>query len=117
MYTSFTDKKECAKEATVYIDKFKDDIKTLISEGYSFLSLSDILLTKATEKTVATKCICIVFFGGYRNHYELAFPIIKELNIHVDMFIATDLMGLFEYPGLPSFAPHYSWQEADEMCQ
>ena len=117
MYTSFTDKKECAKEATVYIDKFKDDIKTLISEGYSFLSLSDILLTKSTEKTVATKCICIVFFGGYRNHYELAFPIIRELNIHVDMFIATDLMGLFEYPGLSSFAPHYSWQEADEMKQ
>lgn len=36
---------------------------------------------------------CILLYGGYSNHYEIAFPILKELNVHADAFIPTDLVG------------------------
>ena len=36
---------------------------------------------------------CILLYGGYSNHYEIAFPILKELNNHADSFIPIDLVG------------------------
>lgn len=117
MYMAFTAEKKLAKEATIHIDKFKDDIKTLTAQGYVFVSLADILAHKKSRTTLPKKLICLVLFGGYCNHYDLAFPVLKECNIHADMFVATDLMGVSECPGIASFTPHYSWQQANEMKQ
>jgi len=33
----------------------------------------------------------------------------------VDIFIATDLVGLNTYPGIENFIPHFSWEQANEM--
>lgn len=115
LYSNFTNKKEDAKEATIHIDKFRNDLKILVNSGYNIISLSDVALTIERGARIPEQSICLVLFGGYRSHYDLAFPILKELNIHADLFVATDLMGLYEYPGLSSFAPHFSWSEADEM--
>ena len=109
-YISFT--RESGSCATVSADKFKSDVQTLIGNGYSSASLAD--LKKHPKKE---KMFCILLYGGYSNHYEIAFPILKELNVHADTFIPTDLVGKKEYPGIERFIPHFSWEEASEMHQ
>lgn len=109
-YISFT--RGSGSCATVSADKFKRDVQTLIGNGYSSASLAD--LKKHPKKE---KMFCILLYGGYSNHYEIAFPILKELNVHADTFIPTDLVGKKEYPGIERFIPHFSWEEASEMHQ
>ena len=101
-YVSFAHKS--GSYATVSEDKFKKDIQTLIENGYSSISLSD--LTVRSEKE---KVFCILLHGGYSNHYKVAFPILKEMNVHADAFIPTELVGRTHYSGIDSFVPHFSW--------
>lgn len=116
-YSCFTYNKENAKEATVYASKFDQDISTLISAGYSFVSLSDIADARKGITVLAEKSVCIVFVGGYASQYDIGFQIAKKNNAHVDVFVADGLMGLSELPDHPDFTPHFGWEDAIVMCQ
>ena len=110
LYTNFGRDTDSCDDVSA--DKFKSDIQTLLDRGYFSVSLVN--MSSCSEKE---KMFCIVLCGGYSNHYEVAFPVLKELNVHADAFIPTDLVGKTSFPGLERFIPHFSWEEATEMHQ
>lgn len=63
------------------------------------------------------KTFCILLYGGYSSHYEIAFPLLKELNVHADAFIPMELVARTYYPGIEKFILYFSWEEASEMHQ
>ena len=107
-YMSFS--KDSGDGVTVSSDKFKRDLQTLIDNCYSSVSLTDLNSCSEHEKA-----FCVILYGGYSNHYDIAFPILTELNIQADAFIPTELVGRTDYPGIDKFVPHFSWEEASEM--
>lgn len=66
-YMSFS--KDSGVGATVSADKFKRDIKILLDNGYSSVSLLD--LNNCSERE---KVFCIVLYGGYSEKRRPAFP-------------------------------------------
>ena len=78
-YSCFTDHKEDVKEAIVYAAKFETDIRTLVSAGYSFVSLSDIADARKDKVMPPEKSVSIVFYGGYASQYAIGFQIAETM--------------------------------------
>lgn len=72
---------------------FEENIKTLIENGYTILSIQD--LEDATEgnKNLPSKPILITFDDGYYSNYEYIFPILKKYNVYASIFVTTDHVG------------------------
>ena len=96
-------------------EKFENDMNKLLAAGYQSISLAKIEEYRRKQIALPEKAFCILFHGGYINHYTLAFPVINRLGIHADAFIATDLVGANAYPGIQDFCPHYGWEQVVEM--
>lgn len=98
------------------IAKLEYDLKKMLQDGYRSLSMQECIRAyRGEDEFDIDKVFSVVFVGGYLNNYGLAFPVLKKLNIKASMFIATDLIGVTEYPAVPNFTPHFGWQEAQEM--
>ncbi len=116
IYTSFKQTDVGNMNNCTTIDKFKFDMQELLKSGYTSMSLRQIHECRNSHALWPNKAFCLIFKGGYIDNYTLAFPVIKELNIHVDIFVSTDLVGVNEYPEVSNFTPHFGWDQAQEMC-
>ena len=102
-------------------EKLERDILSLIEYGYEAVSLQEYCeLIKAPSKdylhpTCIKKLYSLVFIGGYIDNYTVVFPLMKKYNIKASIFVATGLIGLDSLPGMPSFTPHFGWEQAQEM--
>ena len=118
MYTHFKAAEEDGEmEYCTTIEKFFSDMKKLIKNNYIFLSLNQVFDFTYNEAQMPEKSVCIVFNGGYESNYKLAYPVLKELGIHADIFITTDFMGMITHPHFNSFIPHFKWAEAEQMLE
>lgn len=115
MYTCFTNVKKCAKDIKVYISKFESDINTILSHGYTPISLSQLSDAMSFNSPLPPNPICIIMFGGYKNQYKYAYPILLKYGVHADFFIPTELVGANSYPGIAKFEPHFAWEDAVDM--
>ena len=95
--------------------KFETDIETLLANGFTPISLREAYECHTVDKS-HIKPVCIVFLGGYEDNYTVAFPILKRYNIPAAIFVATDLIGVHEYPEVKGYSPHFDWKQAQEMC-
>ena len=96
-------------------DKFAKDMHLLLENGFVSVSLRDVYLFSRGEIQLPDKVFCLIFKGGYENNYTQAFSILKQLSIKASIFVATDLIGVFEYPGVENYSPHFDWKQAQEM--
>lgn len=118
VFSNFEDRTSHTKCENAYpIDLLEEELKKLLSNGYISVSIAQLNTAMTEKKNLPQKSFCLVFVGGYAGNYSVAFPVIQKLGIHVDMFIPNDLAGYFEYPGLPNFIPHFSWEQANIMKQ
>ncbi len=97
------------------IELFKDEIKDLLQRGYVSISIKQLCEFAKNQLPVPPKRFCIAFFGGYIDNHTIVFPVLRELGIHADLFMANNLAGYTECPGVSNFTPHYSWEHAKEM--
>lgn len=67
--------------------KFRADLDALLAMGLKPISLAQ-YYRGDYDKTVDS--FILNFDDGYRSNYEIAWPILKEYNIHADIFMTTD---------------------------
>ena len=64
--------------------------------------------------TIPDNPIIVTFDDGYLSNYELAYPILKELEIPATIFVVTDTVGEVAGGGKVNYS-HFSWEQAKEM--
>ena len=114
-YTSFIACDNGDTHFCTTIEKFTKDMRQLLDEGFVSVSLYDAYLYSRGEIQLPDKTFCLIFKGGYENNYTQAFAVLKQLSIKASIFVATDLIGVFEYPGVENYSPHFDWKQAQEM--
>lgn len=116
-YCHFVSEEKEDMNSCTTADKFEKDIRLLLSNGYTSLSLHQIYLCKNKRLTWPEKPFCIIMDGGYESNYFIAFDILKKYKIHADIFITTDLVGMKNHPKYTNLIPHFSWKQASEMIK
>lgn len=64
--------------------------------------------------TLPSNPIIVTFDDGYLSNYEIAYPILKELEIPATIFIVTDTVGEVAGGGKVNNT-HFTWEQAKEM--
>lgn len=64
--------------------------------------------------TIPKNPIIVTFDDGYLSNYEIAYPILKELEIPATIFVVTDTVGAIAGEGKVNNS-HFSWEQAREM--
>ncbi len=72
------------------------------------------IMDKEGAVTLPDNPIIITFDDGYLSNYEIAFPILKELEIPATIFVVTDTVGETAEGGKVNY-PHFTWEQAREM--
>ena len=57
------------------------------------ISLSELVTSIRIGKEISPETVVITFDGGFRNNFEVAFPILKEINLPATFFIPTGFIG------------------------
>lgn len=90
---------------------------TAIKAQFSPISLNDYIEfvnCKDGSKTMPSNPIIVTFDDGYLSNYEVAYPILKELEIPATIFIVTDTVGEKGGDGKVNYS-HFNWDQAREM--
>ncbi len=90
---------------------------TAIKVNYSPISLRhyfDYINCTDGSVTIPDNPIIVTFDDGYLSNYELAYPILKELEIPATIFLVTDTVGEMAGNGKVNYS-HFTWEQAREM--
>ncbi len=77
--------------AAVDLAAFTEQMK-LLKACYNVISL-DQLLAGLDGGNLVPGAICVTFDDGYRDNFEVAFPVLQALGIPATLFVATDFIG------------------------
>ncbi len=91
-------------------ESFEENIKTLIENGYTIISMKELNDCDAGKMELPDKPIIITFDDGYYSNYEYIYPILKKYNAKASIFIVTDKIGK-EIDGIK----YLGWEECLEM--
>lgn len=67
--------------------------KTILNyraKGYQFVSLDEVYEIIKSKKTQNKKFVCFTFDDGYKDNYELAYPIFKKYNCPFAIYVTTN---------------------------
>ncbi|MBO5364398.1 MAG: polysaccharide deacetylase family protein [Clostridia bacterium] len=90
---------------------------TAIKINFTPISLRqyyEYILDKDGSVTLPENPIIVTFDDGYLSNYEIAFPILKELEIPATIFVVTDTVGAMAGEGKVNYS-HFTWEQAREM--
>lgn len=73
-------------------DEFRWQIEHL-KEHYQVLPLSEVVARLAADESLPPNAAAITFDDGLRNNFEVAFPILRELEVPATMYLATGFIG------------------------
>lgn len=93
-----TDKNDTIRQSLNIVPHvFEEQIKTLIDNEYTFLTLSDISNIIDGRKKMPKKGIALTFDDGYRDFYTDAFPILKKHNAKATAYIISSFLNRPNY--------------------
>ncbi len=87
-------------------ERFEENVKTLLNEGYTFITLEDLYKYKNEKIGLPEKNITITMDDGWKGCYTEAFNVLKKYKIPATIFIVENLVGTDGY---------FTWEEAKEM--
>lgn len=87
-------------------ERFEENVKTLLDDGYTFLTLEDIYKYNNGTLALPEKNITITMDDGWLGCYTEAFNVLKKYNIPATIFIVENLVGTEGY---------FTWEQAKEM--
>lgn len=73
-------------------DLFAAHLNRLQAEGYTTISLYDLLMHLTQGAPLPPKPVVITFDDGYRDNYANAFPLLKQRGMQATFFVITDFM-------------------------
>jgi peptidoglycan/xylan/chitin deacetylase (PgdA/CDA1 family) len=82
-----------ADELTVRTGDFEEELRYLVDNGFHTVSLADVYLAMAGEKSLPTKPVALTFDDGGLDNYEVAFPMLKRYGVNATFFIITGSVG------------------------
>ena len=95
LYHKVSPPKECNSlpHLNVKPETFKNHLHWLKDMGYHGIRLSDAVDIVKSGKKPDEKLIVLTFDDGYKNNFDYAFPIGKELGFPLTIFISTNFIG------------------------
>lgn len=87
-------------------NNLKNQINGLIKLGYTPITYQDLVNYKNGKKAIPKMSCIITFDDGYSSVYEYVYPLIKENNIPITLFIVNNLVGVDGY---------MTWEQIKEM--
>jgi len=116
MFHRFTTKKEETNYTTITQDKFREVVDKLEEKGYKSISFEELEKYVDGKMELPEKVFLISIDDGYRDNYELIYPILKEKNMKALISVVGWSMGQSTMPdGVTPIIPHFNWDELKEM--
>lgn len=112
MYHHFTTDITKCNDNIILVDKFKQDMEMLKSEGYTTISFKELYDFVENNGHIPEKPIIISIDDGYLSNYEYAYNILKDLDMKACIFVIGKTVGNTNIP-----IPHFSYSQAKEMYQ
>jgi len=78
---------------TVTEKRFREQMQYLKDNKYRVIPMADMYKFISGEEEIPKKAVIITIDDGYRSTYEIAYPILKELNFPATIFLYTDFAG------------------------
>lgn len=78
MYHSILNDPKLQNDYTISPKVFENDLKYFRENGYSTVTVSDLIEYVHTDKALPKKCVMITFDDGYYNNYYYAYPLLKK---------------------------------------
>ena len=105
-----------AKTSMVHIGKFAADMQALQEAGYTTVLPTDLLAYVHGNQELPPKPIMISFDDGYLSNYQLAYPVLRRLEMKATISIVGWSVGRdTRLDGTTPIFPHFTWKEAGEM--
>lgn len=90
-------------------DAFREQMDYLVSEGYSTITLDDLLKAMAGQDVpLPSKPVVITFDDGYEGVYRFAYPVMKQRGLSGTVFIISGMVGTKGY---------MTWDNIRELCR
>jgi len=102
MYHSIGEEKD--NDAVISRDRFVAHMAYLSQNNYHPISLDDLYGYLSEKKALPSKPVVITFDDGYRDTYEVVFPVLKQYGFKSVLFIPAGAVG-----------KTLSWKELQEM--
>ena len=105
-------------DMSVTPETFRAHMEALKAAGYTAVSLQALYDYVCCGTPLPEKPVVLTFDDGYASNYEIAYPILKELDLPAAIFVIGVSVGKDTYKdtGLP-MTPHFGWEEAREMVE
>jgi len=98
--------------------EFENQMNFLWKSGYTTITLWEYVNSMMMNKPVPSQGIVLTFDDGYKNNYDVMFPILKSFGFTATIFVVTGFMGKEDSwekdEGIPDL-PLLSWNEVMEM--
>jgi peptidoglycan/xylan/chitin deacetylase (PgdA/CDA1 family) len=102
----------------VSTERFRWQMNHLKRRGYTPIGFGDLEAARSGRKNLPAKPVMITFDDGYRNNYELAYPVLRELGMKANLFLVHETVGrhnAWHDPSSEPWLPMLSWAQIREM--
>lgn len=103
----------------ITVSQLREELTALKNLGFTAVTTQEVVEFAQGEGSLPKKPVCITFDDGYLSNYELAYPILKELDMKATIFVIGATMGSKEHYKDTEFAitPHFGEEEMTEMLE
>lgn len=103
------DADEYREDLSVTPENFRAQMQYLAENGFTPIDLYTLSLAVAAKQSLPARPVVITFDDGYVDHYQHAFPILREFGFTATFFIITEYVDA----GNPQ---HLTWPMIEEMA-
>lgn len=103
-------------EYSVSKEQFERQMKLIKDNGFNTVSFEDLYEYTLNGKELPENPIIITFDDGYQSNYDIAYPILKKLDMKATIYIIGSSLGKDTYKNTgEKIHPHFGYEEAVEM--
>ncbi|MDR2649107.1 MAG: polysaccharide deacetylase family protein [Clostridiales bacterium] len=100
-------------------EEFEEDLKLFKDNGFTTITVSDLLRFVMKKKNLPEKPIMLTFDDGFESDYVYAFPLLKKYEMKAIFSIIGRFTDMFSEEGVVKHInySHLSWDEIQEMYE